>query len=104
LVASFWFEPPFAVQYGWFEWAMVLGLGLVPTVIGHSLLNNAMRHLRGQIVGLSNFSQPLFAGVLAFFFFQEIPDPILYPAGILIASGMAIALLKPARPVIQEPA
>jgi drug/metabolite transporter (DMT)-like permease len=104
LVASFWFEPPFSVNYGWFEWGMVLGLGLVPTVIGHSLLNYSMRHLRGQIVGLSNFSQPLFAGALAFLFLDEVPDPIIFPAGILIAIGVTIALLKPSRSPVQEPA
>jgi drug/metabolite transporter (DMT)-like permease len=104
LLASFWFEPPFSVNHGWFEWAMMLGLGLVPTVIGHSLLNNAMRHFRGQIVGLTNFSQPLFAGFLAFLFFHEIPDPIIFPAGVLIAIGVAIALVKPTRTPAQEPA
>lgn len=103
LVASFWFEPPFSVDHGVFEWAMVFGLGLVPTVIGHSLLNYSMRHLRGQIVGLSNFSQPLFAGLFAFLFLGEVPDAIILPAGVLIAIGVTIALLKPARP-ISEPA
>jgi drug/metabolite transporter (DMT)-like permease len=103
LVASFWFEPPFSVNYGWFEWAMMLGLAMVPTVIGHSLLNYSLRHFRGQVVGLSNFSQPLFAGLFAFLFLNEIPDPIILPAGILIAIGVTIALLKPTRPVA-EPA
>jgi drug/metabolite transporter (DMT)-like permease len=103
LIASFWFEPPFSVNHDWFEWGMVVGLGLVPTVIGHSLLNYSMRHLRGQIVGLSNFSQPLFAGVLAFFVLHEIPDPIIYPAGILIAIGVSIAILKPGRSATPEP-
>jgi drug/metabolite transporter (DMT)-like permease len=77
---------------------------LVPTVIGHSLLNYSLRHFRGQVVGLSNFSQPLFAGVLAFLVLSEVPDPIIYPAGVLIAIGVTIALLNPKPSPVQEPA
>lgn len=88
---SFAFESPFSRPHPQFELWMVLGLGLVPTVIGHSALNNAMRHVRGQVVGLSNLSQPLFAGVTAFVLFSEVPDPIIYPAGALIIAGATLA-------------
>ncbi|HEY5550354.1 MAG TPA: hypothetical protein VIK52_00595 [Opitutaceae bacterium] len=30
------------------EWLMIAGLAAVPTVIGHTLLNNAVRHLRAN--------------------------------------------------------
>lgn len=92
LLASFPFEAPGSVAHPPWEFWMVLGLGLVPTVIGHSLLNNAMRSVRGQIVGLSNLSQPLFAGLTAFALFGEVPDAVVYPAGALILLGAGIAV------------
>ena len=74
------------------EWPWVLALGIVPTVVGHSLLNNAMRHLRGQVVSLMVMSQFVFAGIFAYLVLHEIPDWTFYPASALlvVASAMAI--------------
>ena len=60
------------------EWALMVGLGVVPTVCGHSLLNAAMRRIRGQIVSLCNVSQFVFAGVMGYFLFGEIPKGLFY--------------------------
>jgi drug/metabolite transporter (DMT)-like permease len=68
------------------EIALVLGLGLVPTVLGHSLLNRSMQHFRGQLVTLVNMSQFVFAGVMAYFLFGEVPAITFF-----VASGLVIA-------------
>ncbi len=67
------------------EVALILGLGLVPTVLGHSLLNRAMQHFRGQLVTLVNMSQFVFAGVMAYFLFSEVPAPTFF-----VASGLVV--------------
>ncbi len=69
------------------EIILVLGLGIIPTVIGHSILNISMRHLRGQVVSVLNLLQFVFAGILAWFFFREIPANLFYPASILVATS-----------------
>jgi len=74
------------------DWLLVLGLGIVPTVLGHSLLNVAMRHLRGQTVSIANLSQFLFAGVLAFFLLDEIPAWNFYLAAVLVVAGAVLAV------------
>jgi drug/metabolite transporter (DMT)-like permease len=66
---------------------LVLGLGIIPTVIGHSLLNRALRYFRGQRVSIINMGQFVFAGILAYFFFGEIPHgPFFIASGLLMVS------------------
>jgi drug/metabolite transporter (DMT)-like permease len=80
------------------EILLVLGLGIVPTVIGHSILNHAMRHLRGQVVGIANLSQFIFAGIMAAVIFGEAPTWALYAAAALVAGGAILSLRQaPAR-------
>ena len=80
------------------EARLVLGLGLVPTVIGHSTLNYSMRHLGAQAVGVSGLGQAFFAGVMAYFLLDgETPRLTTYVAAALIACGMVVALRSAAR-------
>ena len=55
------------------EVLLILGLGIIPTVIGHSLVNYAMKFFRGQIVSIINMGQFIFAGIMAYLFFDEVP-------------------------------
>jgi drug/metabolite transporter (DMT)-like permease len=68
------------------------GLILVPTILGHSVLNYSMKHLRGQVVSLTNLAQFIFAGVMAYFWRDEVPGWTFYAASVLIVSGAAVAL------------
>ncbi|QDU55273.1 DMT family transporter [Aeoliella mucimassa] len=72
----------------------VLALGLVPTVIGHSMLNNAMRYFRGQVVALASMLQFVFAGILGYFFLSEPPPQmVFYPAcGLILLAGVIVVL------------
>jgi drug/metabolite transporter (DMT)-like permease len=76
------------------EWAIMAGLAVVPTVCGHSLLNAAMRRIRGQIVSLCNSSQFLFAGAMGYLIFGEAPPAVFYLASAIVAAGVAIVVLS----------
>jgi drug/metabolite transporter (DMT)-like permease len=79
--------------------ALVLGLGLVPTVLGHSILNYALKHLRGQVVSIVNMGQFAFAGAMAYFLLGEVPKLAFYPACALLVLGCILAVRStPARP------
>jgi drug/metabolite transporter (DMT)-like permease len=75
------------------EWLLMAALGLVPTVFGHSILNHAMKHLRGQVVSLCNLAQFIFAGLLAYLAFGEVPVPTFTLAASLIVLGAGIVIL-----------
>lgn len=72
----------------------ILGLGIIPTVIGHSLLNYSLKFFRGQVVGIANLGQVIFAGIMGVIFFHEIPGPLYFVAAVLIISGILIVVLK----------
>jgi drug/metabolite transporter (DMT)-like permease len=72
--------------------AVMFGLTLVPTVIGHSTLNWAMRHLGAQTVGIANLGQVLFATIMAYFILRETPRGTTGIAAGLIACGIVVAL------------
>src|SRR5262245_24624259 len=74
------------------EWLLLLTLAVVPTIFGHSLLNGAMKHFRGNVVSVCNVGQFVFAGVLAWIVFSELPKPAFWPAALLVVVAAVIAL------------
>lgn len=75
------------------DWLLLAGVAIIPTAIGHTLLNLAIRHLRGQIVSLANTGQFIFTGILAWLIFSEIPQASFYPAALLVSVGISLAII-----------
>lgn len=103
VVPLYWLAAPVAFVFGLRELGslptitlreslLVLGLALVPTVIGHSIFQWAMVHLRSQVVAISNLGQFVFAGIFAALLFNEYPAPRFYLAAALIAAGAAVVI------------
>lgn len=76
------------------EYAILLYLAAVPTVIGHTMLNYAMQHLRGQVVSIFNLGQFIFAGILAYAFRNEVPGNRFYLASVLVVAGGIIVVMR----------
>ncbi|MFW5857069.1 MAG: DMT family transporter [Planctomycetota bacterium] len=74
------------------EVLLVLALGCIPTVVGHTILNVSMRHIRGQVVAVTNLAQCLFAAGLAFLALAETPHLSFYLAAALLLAGIVTAL------------
>ncbi len=75
------------------ELMLILGLGTIPTVIGHSLINYLMKKLRSQIVASMALLQIIFAGSFAYFWLDEIPHASFYFACIFFVTGVLIVLI-----------
>ncbi len=86
------------------SWLAMLGLGLVPTVIGHSLFNYSLKHLGALSVNIALVIEPVGASLLAILLFSEAPTMgILLGSPFLIASVIMIFLRPPQkRPRVQE--
>ena len=80
----------------------ILALGAIPTVLGHSIINWSLRHMRGQTVAIVNLHQFVFAGILAFFVFTEVPAPYFWVACLLVISG-AVVVIRQKAPVEAAP-
>jgi drug/metabolite transporter (DMT)-like permease len=76
---------------------MVLGLGLIPTIMGHSILNYSLKHLRGQVVSIVNMFQFVFAGIMAYFVFREVPAISFYLASAVLVAAVWMAVTAQAR-------
>ena len=74
------------------DYLLLIGLGLIPTVLGHSLLNRAMTRMRGQVVSVVNVGQFITAGLMAYLLFAEKPTPVFYFASILVVMGAVITI------------
>jgi drug/metabolite transporter (DMT)-like permease len=70
----------------------ILGLGVISTAVGQTILNYSFKYFRGQTVSLSIMIIPLFTGAMGYLFFGEVPHPSFYLAALLIAAGIFVAL------------
>jgi drug/metabolite transporter (DMT)-like permease len=84
------------------EWLLMLGLACLPTILGHSMINYGVRHLRGQVVSLCNVTQFVFAGVLGYFFFHEQPARLFYAASALVVAGIVLVVFSAPTPLPPE--
>lgn len=71
-------------------WPYVLYLGLVPGIVGHGLLNWAVRHIELHVVSMLVLLEPIGAGVLAWLVLGESPLNAELFGGLLILAGVAI--------------
>ncbi len=73
---------------------LIFGLAIIPTIGGHVTLNYSMKYFRGQVVSVANLGQIIFASIMGFLFFKEVPPPAFYITAALIISGVLVALFK----------
>jgi len=103
LIAVFFINP--IKEYTLKNVLLILGLGLIPTVFSHSILNYSLKVFRGQVVSVTNLTQPIFAGILGYVIFLELPGPTFYPAAVIILVGILVVLLtvRKAPPIPVQP-
>lgn len=83
---------PFQVK----TWLGLAALGLIPTVIGHSLFNWALRYLPAFPVNIALVGEPLGASTLAFLLLHEAPsDGLLLGAPLMILAVVFVFLFPP---------
>lgn len=78
-----------------YAWLFLMALG--PSVIGHSLLNYAVRQVRAYVVNAVGLGEPLLATLYALLIFGEKPGVHLYVGGALVIAGLVHVLLQERR-------
>lgn len=71
---------------------LFLALALVPTVIGHGLVNRSLRRIPAPTVGLFLLGEPLAASGLAYLAFGEVPGRLTVAGGALVLAALAIVV------------
>ncbi|HJQ69675.1 MAG TPA: DMT family transporter [Blastocatellia bacterium] len=74
--------------YGAKEWAYFAALAVVPTILGHTVFNWAIKHVKPTVISLAFLGEPVVASVLAFIFFGQRPPAATFIGGALVLAGI----------------
>ena len=79
-------------EFGDAKW--LLGLVVLPTLIGHNSMSYAVKYLRPTIVGSMPFGEPVLASILAYILFGELVGMNVILGGAITLSGLVLLTLK----------
>ena len=71
-----------------------LGLAAVCTVLGHTVMNWSLRHLRATTVSLGLLGEPVITSLLAVPLLREAPSGSTLVGGAVILAGLAVAIAE----------
>ena len=80
-----------AVGYPPQVYVMFLALAVIPQLLGHSTFNWALGYLSAAYVSITLLGEPIGSALLAYFFLDEIPKPLMIFGAILILIGIYVA-------------
>lgn len=75
-------------------WGYLAALAIVPTVIGHTVFNWAIKHVRPTVVSLAFLGEPVLASVLALIFFAQRAPLETFVGGGLVLFGIYLTTSK----------
>jgi drug/metabolite transporter (DMT)-like permease len=84
-------------------WVYFLALAIVPTILGHTVFNWAIKHVAPATISLVFLGEPIGASILAFLFFGQKPSVATFLGGALILSGIYLTMQQKARSRNDEP-
>lgn len=86
--------------YSTTTYVLILGLAIIPQLVGHSSFNWALKYLPAALVSIALLGEPIGTVLLSFTFLKETPTIFEIIGGILILVGIFVATMK--RPVKSE--
>jgi len=73
------------------EWVLFLALAMGPGLLGHTVVNWALEHVRSTVVGITMLGEPVGATLLAVLFLTEIPAAGTLAGGAVVLGGIYLA-------------
>lgn len=73
------------------------GLAFGPQILGHGSMNFAVKYVSPTLLSTLILVEPLFASILAFFLFSELPPPVSIIAMSIILTGIGLTWKRKAR-------
>ncbi len=77
------------------EWALFAALAVVPTILGHTVFNWAIKHVRASAISIAFLGEPVIASALALAFFGERPPLATFIGGALVLAGIYLTTSSP---------
>ena len=82
---------------GTFLWLILLAL--VPTHLGHTMFNWALRYIPAYVISISLLGEPIGSTTLAYFIFGETPPHLTFLGGALVLAGVYLVIRDQGRRV-----
>lgn len=79
-------------DYGPAAWGAMLALAFGPQLIGHTIFNFLLGDMQAWKVAAAIMGEPVGSALIAAVMFAEIPGPLVYPGGLLLLAGIALAV------------
>ena len=86
------------------EHLLFLALAAVPMVLGHTVLNWALKYVTAPVIATTILGEPVGASLLTFLVLAQAPAPLALAGGALVLIGIGAVALSPARPMPAPPA
>ena len=77
-----------------FEYAGLLILGIVPTLLGHGFMYYAIRYVSPTVVASTPMGEPVLASIMAWFLFQESVGFATFIGGSITLMGLILLVQK----------
>ena len=79
------------------HWLMFLGLAIIPTFLGHTLFNWALKWLSSSTISMATLFEPVGATILAYFILGETITWSQFLGGAIVLFGLYLFILSTAR-------
>jgi drug/metabolite transporter (DMT)-like permease len=76
------------------EWVLFLAMALICTVLGHNVLNWALKYLNPTFISTAILGEPVFATFWALLLFQEYPGGYQLLGSSIVIFGLLMVLRK----------
>lgn len=80
------------------EHAIFLALALFPMILGHTVLNWALRYVTAPVIATTILGEPLGATLLALVILREVPPAGVVAGGLLVLGGILVVAWRAAVP------
>lgn len=75
-------------------WAYLAALAIVPTIIGHTMFNWAIKYVRPTAISVAFLGEPVVASVLALIFFSQRPPLATFIGGAFVLAGVYLTMSR----------
>jgi len=76
------------------DYLLFAALAIIPTIMGHTVFNWALRRFSATLISLLFLGEPIGATVLAWLIFREHPAAFFFPGAALVLSGLFLVVTR----------
>src|SRR5699024_2826321 len=85
------------ITYSGFQWTMFLALAILPTFLGHSLFNWALKWVSTSTISMAVVFEPIGATILAYFILNETVTSSQWLGGTIVIFGLFLFIMSTTR-------